>query len=269
MRSESTLKVHLRDLALQASVPVDAAGYVSDIQEQLLAPLSQAVQAEFGAGKGQELTTKMRAVHSSSACTVNFFEYWRQQGATDTVARALGYDGGGYQLGFESQRPTGFGGTPPHLDVELSGPHPVGIEAKVIEPWRSGVKSGFRSTYFTAAKARYWSDVPACLQMARAISDGNLHFAHLDAAQLIKHGLGLTRAHGPLSFDLLLLWYPPPGHPEVVETMRTEIRRFTAWVAPELRFRALTWRQLADGLDAAADPGHQAFLSRLRSRYFA
>lgn len=49
----------------------------------------------------------------------------------------------------------------------------------------------------------------------------------------------------------------------------TRSANFRLGPPPDLRFRTLSWQQLADRLDDAADAKHQAFLSQLRARYLA
>ena len=46
-------------------------------------------------------------------------------------------------------------------------------------------------------------NLPKCQHLAEQIAEGQIHFVYLDAAQLLKHALGVRRVEG----KLLLLWY--------------------------------------------------------------
>lgn len=89
----------------------------------LFRPLSPAALQCFEAGSGNELAdvgerpAKMRALHSSSALVVNFFDRWIDQ--PGVVLEALDAPTGGVSMRFESQFPTGLHGTPPNLDAAI------------------------------------------------------------------------------------------------------------------------------------------------------
>ena len=77
--------VHERQAAWvhQRGVEVDAAGYVLNVEENLLC-LSVAARSEFERGSGKELGNeqnrgKLAAPWSSSALATNVFEYWRDR----------------------------------------------------------------------------------------------------------------------------------------------------------------------------------------------
>jgi hypothetical protein len=73
----------------------------------------------------------MRALHSSSALTVNVFDTWVDRNASPLLS-ALNVEPGEVDVRFEEQYPTGLPGNPPNLDVVLRRPggHLIAIESK-------------------------------------------------------------------------------------------------------------------------------------------
>lgn len=101
-----------------------ANGRVLRLVDNLFAPMNSETEAEFKAGKGEELGRggspgKMSSLHSSSALVCNVFDYWRRRPLAPLL-RACGIQGSREDLRFEQKFPTGLGGTPPNLDVLLS-----------------------------------------------------------------------------------------------------------------------------------------------------
>lgn len=216
----------------------------------------------------------MRALHSSSALVVNFFDYWTDRDKAPILS-ALGIDPeGGASLKFEAQFPTGLGGTPPHLDVAITNSigHVVGVEAKFTEHLKRSTKgkSGFKAAYFPNSR-KLWSKkgLPACQTLAEELWNGQLRggrqrFEYLDPWQLLKHALGLAKRMGN-RFSLYYLYYDCVG--EEQEAHRQEIDCFGKWVGDEIKFRALTYQEVFERLrnSGQADAG---YLNYLESRYF-
>ena len=81
--------------------------------------MSGQAKAAFERGSGAELLdtpsrpAKMKALHSSSALAVNFFDYWA---GTDSspLQRALDLESQIVKVDFEAQYPTGLTGSPPN-----------------------------------------------------------------------------------------------------------------------------------------------------------
>jgi len=80
--------------------------------------------------------------------------------------------------------------------------------------------------------------------MADLLQSGSVVFRRLDAAQLLKHMLGLASQESRGS--LLYLWYEYPGA-EAAEH-RKEIEEFGTALRPELGFRSLTYQQVLNDL---------------------
>ena len=132
-------------------------------------------------GGGSELAGHMKALHSSSALVANFFDYWTDRDSTPLLA-ALETDAGKAEsLNFEARFPTGLGGTPPHLDVEivLNSGTIIGVERKFAEHLERSTtgKSKFKPSYF-ARSGGLWTSagLPECQSLAEELHDRTRRF---------------------------------------------------------------------------------------------
>ena len=251
------------------AIPYDNAnGRVPNLDDNLFASLDAETASEFGNADGSELGRngkpgKMFSLHSSSALVCNVFDHWRRRPLAPLL-QACGIEGNRNDLWFEQKFPTGLGGTPPNLDVVLScdGKSPVtAIESKFTEPYSSGDHTGFSDSYFRDEEL--WEGLEKCRGLAENFARAN--FRYLDAAQLLKHALGLHRAFTAGGFELLYLWYDVPGS-SAAETLREEVERFSQAVSTEVRFRSLTYQELFGRL--APVVGETDYAAYLGSRYF-
>ena len=249
------------------SVVLDDKGYASDLRDILLPTVSvEDFEADLSAGSGNELQTKFRAVHSSSALAVNAFAPFGQRIGELALPEHSGFQ----TLAFEQKCPTGLRrGTPPNLDVLLSGSGcVVGIESKLTE-------------YLTTHKARFSPAYEDEIRDARReqgyfrellrLLDAPDSYRWLDAAQLIKHAFGLAKTHGDRPLTLLYLFWEPanPSASPVFAEHRREIAAFAERVAGSMPvFKAMSYSEL---WSAWSDAGHQDWLARhveeLRSCY--
>lgn len=248
--------------------PADPRGYLATVDENLWRPMSDRTRADFTNGSGSELTQKMRALHSSSALAVNFFEFWRAADCTPLV-RLLGLDSPVEAISFERQYPTGLAGNPPNLDVciSLASGRTVAIESKFCE-WlgkNAPDQEYFKPKYFPEGSA-IWTlrGLPECQRLAEDIDAQRKHFIHLDAAQLLKHALGLATQLGA-RFDLYYVYFEWPGSESALH--RSEIDCFSKRVGSEIRFRSMTYQDLFGRL--GVDDAEPDYFNYLRGRYFS
>ncbi len=177
-------------------------GYVRHAWENLVRGVTpEMIQADYCGGSGQEWLVKIRAIHSSAALTANTFGRWKTD---STKLKFLGLSGFRPPR-LEAQCKTGLRGTPPNLDVLLRSPDTViGIESKLLEPL-TPTKAHFSRSY---SRGR----LPLCEEpwwnLLEKVRDGPP--AHLDAAQLIKHYLGLRKQFLTCKkvFLVYLFWKP-------------------------------------------------------------
>ena len=276
MSSKNDLLRRQRRWADSHGVRYDARAFVRDLADNLSAPLAPAVRAELE--RGSELATRgtlparIKSLTSSAALVVNVFGHWRERTAAPLVA-ALGFAAAeGVALTFEEPLPTGLPGDPPFADVALRWPGGdlVSVESKFTE-WlarRPHNKRVFKDKYFPAAAGGgVWSAValPRCQALAEELQAGGERCRHLNAAQLLKHALGLKKL-GQRRVVVAYLYYESRGRE--AETHRVEIERVRQRLATEVDLRVLTYQQLFASLRAA--PGvDRAYLEYLAERYFA
>jgi hypothetical protein len=293
MRDNSTSKRALlrtqRRWATAHGLYPDARGYLDKVDDNLRQALSARALAAFEAGGGAELNdrpglpAKMKALHSSAALVVNVFDYWSEcdrdgdgngefaaRPLCEALTQALDLDAElRLPLRFEAQLPTGLPGNPPNLDVllELTNGVSVGIESKFTE-WLTAKRTNrppFRPKYFEQG-AKPWtrSGMPHCQALVRDMLSGSERFRTLDAAQLLKHALGLA-AHNPGRFSLIYLYFDWPC--PAAEAHRYELARFGERIGAEIGFRALTYQDFFGRLarSCAVDAG---YLEYLEARYF-
>jgi len=264
-----------RGWARQAVKMVDSKGYVDRLDSNLFQPLSKTIRESLLSGAGSELegkggaAPKFNALHSSSALAVNMFAYWEARDSRP-LTEALGIEPASGPPEFEKTFKTGLSGTPPHLDVVLpQGDDRIfAIESKYTE-WlspKSSLKPVFREAYLSD-EANLWAGVglPGCQRLAQDMQDQKTFFMHLDAAQLLKHALGLAKQKGAI-FSLGYLYYDWAC--EEGEVHRREIETFQRRVGEEIPFVPMPYQTLFRRLIEACGSDHIEYQTYLHERYF-
>lgn len=266
--SRATIRERQRAWAMATGRTPDRQDYLETVDSNLWRPMCDRSRKAFQNGSGAELERKMRALHSSSALAVNFFEHWIEADRAP-LQQILVPDASIQAIAFEAQYHTGLQGNPPNLDVciSLASGHTVAIESKFCE-WltrKSALKEHFKPKYFPSGSG-LWATrgLVQCQALAEDIRAKREHFSYLDAPQLLKHALGLATQLGR-RFDLLYLYFDWPG-PEST-THQAEVARFAMRVGTELRFREFTYQQLFLQLESMNV--ERSYLAYLRARYFA
>ena len=245
--------------------------FVFDLNDNLFEELSPETRLEFEAGDGGELQGKMLAVNSSSAIAVNFFDYWRKRQLVAEIAKVILVPSSEITgLRFEAKYSIHDQFVrPPNLDVviEYSNSSPwkaTAIECKFSEPYGRRGGHGLKPVYLDHDE--FWSDLPNLREIAVQVSPENTRFTTLDAPQLIKHVLGLTKAYGKGGFRLLYLWYDVPG-PEAVKHAE-EIAEFSKHLGRDgVMFQSLTYQDVVLSLARNQRVKHEAFVDYLAERY--
>ena len=256
------------------------ASYVRYIEANLFQPLLPDVVDAFNKGDGNELGSpgfpgKMQAVHSSSALTVNLFQYWLSVSKIPMIAAACGLCGPGSitasELKFEEKYPIEDNfGVHPNIDVVIhyhrgEKIRRLAIECKFSEPYNSYKHAGIKSRYLVECGA-LWNDIPYLRKLAESISPNDNNFKHLHPAQLIKHILGLMRAFGREGFRLLYLWYDVFG--EEGNRHRDEVNEFAeAAKVDGIMFHSLTYQEMICRMVSKLKPGHGPYVRYLTERY--
>jgi hypothetical protein len=220
-------------------------------------------------GDGGELTevperpAKFCAAHSSSALAVNTFAPLRRE------PNRIGFEGLSALTGarFERQCENGLIGTNPNLDFLAEGPSgALAVESKCLElldPKRAVFSRQYESAMAT------WAE-PAWAHLYESLLREPDRFDCLDAAQLVKHYLGLRRtfgAEGRLVVLLYVYWEPRNAaefsiyaqHREEVSCLRHELS------GSSIRFAARSYPQLWTEGEGRCLP--TAHVQALRERY--
>jgi hypothetical protein len=266
------IKTRQRAWALRAGRTLDGDGYCASADDNTFPRLSDAAREDFVRGDGTELGKlgergKIQAVHSSSAMTCNWFDYWRERDLTP-LARAFGVSLQFRTLALEKKFSTGLNGRGPNLDVVLTAVDGAlfAIESKFTEVYvKAATKTFLKPKYFPDGRS-LWADVglPGCQVLAESLRAGSHPFAVLDVAQLLKHMLALARSGHPWS--VLCLWYEMPG--PVAQQHRAELDDFGASIGNDAaHFSALTYQELFARMVPVVGPEHADYMGYLRDRY--
>ncbi|MFZ1662875.1 MAG: hypothetical protein WAT77_13030 [Paracoccaceae bacterium] len=247
-------------------IAVNENGYVDSYTDNLPPHVEVSdFEADLTAGDGNELATKFRAVHSSSALAVNCFAPFRRR----IEELVMPFGGPFHELQFERKCPTGLrGGKSPNLDVLLSGPNGViGIESKLTE-YLGKHRANFSPAY--AAQIRdERREQGYFLEMLRLVEEPD-SYVWLDAAQLIKHAFGLAHTFRDRKVTLLYLFWEPtdPTCHRAFGEHRDEIARFAQRVAGSTpAFLAMSYAQLWSGWRPNQTAWLTDHLSELSNRY--
>jgi hypothetical protein len=171
------------------------------------------------------------------------------------------------------------GGRHPCLDALIeTGVALIGVESKRYEPFRAKADAPLSDAYWRPV----WGDAMAGYKRVRdGLRDGDNPFARLDAAQLVKHALGLRTAvhrRGPLADKrpvLLYLYAEPERWPDVrpvprveIEAHRAEVRDFAGIVSgAEVIFSACSYGELLSSWSAGPDAVTRAHAAAIKTRF--
>lgn len=290
------------------------ANYLPDLTDNLFEPLSEGNLLSFQKGNGNETKdsktrlAKMKALHSSSAIVVNLFQYWQgkdvcpilkackltsRTGKVDYLIKNVGSvppeknptipSPPDYEIKFEEKckisRDRARFPHSPNIDVVIYTQRAtIGIESKFAEPYGSRKHGGLKQKY--VENLSLWKGLPNLHELAKEISPDDTKFQYLDAAQLIKHILGLKKniddcnsRHRPESscflshgFYLLYLWYDVVG--KAGGEHRREIERFAEIAKKDkVKFSHITYQEVIAKLSKVFYDGNEAYCDYLTDRY--
>ena len=150
-----------------------------------------AILARFQRGAGEELLSgKFTSPESSAALVANAFGFFLEQSALLLLPGQLLQAGSALAVILEEEVRFGWrGGFHPWLDVVIETDERfIGIESKRYEPFRDKKKVDFSSAFDRDVWGTKMGPFEA---MRKALNSGEKQYAHLDAAQLVKHAYGL------------------------------------------------------------------------------
>jgi len=251
--------------------------YTEKSDDNLFEPLLRDVQKKIEEGDGGELTgkpCKMQAVHSSSALSVNIFQYWKGIDQIPAVATACGFCNRNnntpqdinFEVKFSISNKFQYS---PNIDVVIRNSpksrfNVFAIECKFSESYYSRKHSGIDPKYIELKNV--WADISNLYKFAKTISPDDDKFIHLHSAQLIKHILGLKQKYGKKKFRLLYLWYDSIG-PESARH-HSEINEFIEITkADGIYFHAMSYQELIIKLSKNYQDMHRDYVDYITGRY--
>ncbi len=251
--------------------------YTEKLDDNLFKPLLTDVQKKIEEGDGGELTgkpCKMQAVHSSSALSVNIFQYWKGVAQIPAVAATCGFCNRNnntsqdinFEVKFSISNKFQYS---PNIDVVIRNSpksrfNVFAIECKFSEAYSSRKHSGIDPKYIELKNV--WADIPNLYKFAKTISPDDDKFIHLHSAQLIKHILGLKQKYGKKKFRLLYLWYDSIG-PESARH-HSEINEFIEITkADGIYFHAMSYQELIIKLSKNYQDMHRDYVDYITGRY--
>jgi hypothetical protein len=168
-------------------------------------------------------------------------------------------------LHFEQQLPHGLRGKPPNLDVVIRGSDVlVAVESKCTE-YLCRKRGEFKPAYDPLVEKMEggWQKV---FKLIRETPD---HFGGLDAAQLLKHYLGIRRSTEYRKVLLYLFWEP------LNADLFTAFVEHRKWIAEfseivqgsEVEFQRQSYPELWESWSSAASPFVSEHLRQLNKRY--
>ncbi len=178
-----------------------------DLEKVLLPHLPAAkILAAYRAAPGQELDEKFSSPESSAALVANTFGFFLEWPELLPIVPGLaGVSWPPKSVSLEKcLRFPWRGGSYPWLDVLIETPeHIVGVESKRYEPFRGG-----HHAYFSLAYSRdvWGTEMGPYEDMRDKLTRSPQKFAHLDAAQLVKHAFAIrtqameTKKRGVLAY---------------------------------------------------------------------
>lgn len=145
----------------------------------------------YGLARGHEIESgKFSSPVSSSCLAANAFAWFNERPGLLPPFAGLASVGEPLSVNVEVQmRCPWRGGVHPWLDAAFeTDAHLVGVESKRFEPYRDGKTADFSVAY----DRDVWLGLEPYDRVRQRLAAGDISFDHLDAAQLIKHALGLS-----------------------------------------------------------------------------
>lgn len=276
-RAEQAATRRLASLKPDARFLATPPGYLQDWHDNLIEAVTPLdFEADLLEGRGNELTdrpeepAKFRAAFSSSALAVNTFGPFRRHPDRLLIDGISGFT----ETRFEYSCPNGLQGTNPQFDFWGVSPGAVlAVESKFLEtlgPHQAEFSPQYIWPFLGTATAAAIAEKPWAT-VFRALRDDPRIYAHFDAAQLVKHYLGLLHSFPDRRRVLAYLFWEPTNASGIYEFVshRKEAADFARRVSGcDTRFVAMSYRDLrSEWQDSPTWPGMAEHLERLRTRY--
>ncbi|MBO4873859.1 MAG: hypothetical protein J5542_00920 [Bacteroidales bacterium] len=249
--------------------------------------LLEKVEARFKKANGNELIdsdkAKMRALHSSSAFCVNVFQYLLEKQMLDIVSDVFGVRmnnplNGDFEYKFPIKGTKTGNRFPANLDFVIEGANElIAIESKFTEPYGkvSGDSRLLKQSYLDPnsnyefiikrfSKLKEWIDTWETEKydenkIARVCP---YTYKYLDAAQLIKHLLGLSSQNK--KYKLCYLYYCVAS--DEMKKHSEELEDFQKHLDDCINFKAMSYQEFFSKLKLKMQE-HGKYLDYMKDRY--
>jgi hypothetical protein len=238
------------------------------VLKEFSAATKDAIRADLSGKGGSELVAKsgglpkFHAAHSSAGLAANACGPFLREQRGLPIAGEI-FNG---ETHLEVECPSGLRGKPPTLDCLVNGPAVLAIESKCTETFSAHV-ARFSDAYTRAVAPAHatWRR-----EYERLVEDPT-RYRHLDAAQLLKHYLGLRRRFPKRPVTLAYVYWEPTNAHEIAACRihAADLAEFQTQVRdPKLRFIAMSYRELWDDwASGGRPPWLRRHATALRRRY--
>jgi hypothetical protein len=281
--------------------------YCSSVSKNIFDGLHENTKEQFDKADGNELKdgrypAKMKALFSSSALCVNLFQYFADgNGKNDAkellIACKLITHECNEQIIIEFEKKFETGISTPNLDVVIGigESQLIAIESKFTEPYSKHDKKKFNFIQEKYGRKKLWRNAgnlfsklgfdTESIKTIRYKEKGKEKiikgwpifnkYHYLDAAQLIKHILGVTNSlknnieEKNTEITLVYLWYDAFGtegamHREEIEDFRKTIEDATS---QKIKVRHATYQEVICNLCEILGDSHRDYLNYVTERY--
>lgn len=255
--------------------------YTKELTQNLFEPIKDETIEYFKNADGNELNddeesnkpAKMKALHSSSAMVVNIFQYWLDDPQTiaNILVPNLSQIGDEIKLNFEQKFPINNikSNKYPNIDVVIENKNSssknkryLAIECKFTEQYNK-TNNNLSSQYYKLSR----EDTPNLIKLVKKLYNRQDKIIHLDAAQLIKHILGLLSKTSKDNFILFYFYFDVCS--EKGKKHKNEIEKFSKVTYEDgIDFRSMSVQELIKKLCEELSPKHSKYLNYLKERYF-
>lgn len=259
--------------------------YLTELKDNLFQPLSDFTLNQFKNADGGEFNDyekngnryrpKVNALHSSSVIVMNTFQYWLDKNIFQLLhalelcskrsVQVSSVKREEVKIEFEkkiriSNDLSKFKFSP-NIDVVVN--NQFAIESKFTEPYK-GRKKGISEKY--TLENEIWKGLEFIYELANELHPNNERYNYLDAAQLIKHILGLKVQNKNKKFTLLYLWYDTLGNDGALH--QSEIEDFAKIAKLDnIKFKHISYQKFISNLMANYYYEHKEYCNYITKRY--
>lgn len=246
-------------------------GYVYDVRDNLLGHQRSYndVAENFVAAQGNELHSKMCAVHSSSALAVNAFACFIDKKKDLKIGDFRGCD----SIQFEKKISVGAHNAQANIDLYVNSTDcDIYIESKFLEPLTL-TKGKFSKAYRNLKQGQRSFEYLMPTLKENAEGEIVLDAMYFDIAQMIKHYLAIEKNKNESKNTTLIYLYWTPSNVDELKTYEIHKKELAVFqnkcdelkLETNITFKSMTYAELFDEWDN--NPNLKDHVAKLRGRY--